>query len=129
MSDRASPGHPSPAIGLWAWVWVGAAVLLRSSAAVFAKGAALAGVTTLDSVRSPLYAAALVCLFLQALSWTMALRKIPLTLAYPFMSAVLGLNLLAAHMIFGERIALGHLVGVGLAGLGIVVLSLERPAS
>jgi len=114
---------------MWSWVWVAAAVVLRSSAAVFAKGAAVTGATTLDSIESLLYLAALACLALQAFCWTLALRRIPLTVAYPFMSAVLGLNLLAAWLIFGERISLGHVVGVGLAALGIVVLFLGKPTS
>jgi len=110
----------------WSWAWVAAAVLLRSSAAALAKGAAITGSTILNSIVSPFYVAALVCLFLQALCWTIALRKIPLTIAYPFMSAVLGLNLVAAHWIFDEGVAIGHLAGVALATLGIVVIGFWR---
>jgi undecaprenyl phosphate-alpha-L-ara4N flippase subunit ArnE len=68
-------------------------------------------------------------LFLQALCWTMALRRIPLTAAYPFMSLVLALNLAAARLIFAERVATAHVCGVVLVIAGVWVLSREPVSS
>jgi len=59
----------------------------------------------------------------------MALRRIPLTAAYPFMSLVFALNLAAARWIFAERVAPAHVWGVVLVIAGVWVLSREGVGS
>ena len=101
---------------------VGGAIFFRSLAAVAAKAAANSGATLESSILNPWYGGLLALLFLQALCWTAALRRIPLTVAYPFMSLVFALNLAAARWIFAERVAPAHVWGVvlGIAGVSLV---------
>lgn len=105
------------------WLFVAGAILFRSLAAVGAKAAAVTGATIILSLINPWYGAALCFFFFQALCWTTALRRLPLTVAYPFMSLVFALNLAAAHYIFGERVAFGHVAGVGLIILGVSLIN------
>ena len=108
-----------------AWLWVVGAIIFRSLAAVAAKAAAATGATMASSIVSPWYGGVLGFLFLQAVCWTMALRRIPLTVAYPCMSLVFALNLSAARWIFGERVAFEHLCGVVLIIAGVSLLGGE----
>ena len=110
-------------------LWVGGAVIFRSFAAVAAKAAAATGETMASSILNPWYGGVLGFLFLQALCWIMALRRIPLTVAYPFMSLVFALNLAAARWIFAERVAPAHVWGVVLVIAGVWVLSREGVSS
>ena len=105
--------------------WVGGSVLLQSVATTLGKQAGLESVGggVLVLVLNPWYVGMLVALGLQAVFWFSALRRIELSVAYPFMSLVLPLNLLFAHGVFGEPIAWNHMVGVLIIACGIVVVS------
>lgn len=103
------------------------AVILRSLAAILAKQAALfsvgGGVTSL--VINPWLAAEVVVLGLQAITWSVVLRRAPLTYAYPFLGLAFAINLAAAWLIFDETIRLQHICGVAIIILGVLVMGIE----
>jgi len=104
------------------YAWAAVCILLRSAASVCAKQAGLvsAGRAPAAVIVNPWYAAELAFLAVQAFAWVMVLRHLPLSLAYPLMALVLGVNLAAARLVFGEtvsplQIAAGMLILVGAA--------------
>jgi len=108
-------------------LWVAACVLLQSSAAVLAKqaGLASAGRGALAIVCNPWYMAELLALSLHAVCWVMALRRLPLSFAYPLMSLVLPINLVHSRFIFKEPLDGGHVMGTFLIVIGTVLLARE----
>ncbi len=102
---------------------LGLAILSRSLAFVFAKYAAIAtsgeGIATI--VVNPWYWAQLGALGSQAVFWMLVLRMMPLSTAYPAMSLVYGLSLTWAWLVFDERVALLHIVGIAIIILGVLV--------
>ncbi len=65
-----------------------------------------------------------VAIFLYIVStfvWTQALRKLPLSVAYPVVSLSYALTLLGAYLFIGEKINYLDMVGVALIMLGITL--------
>lgn len=118
--DTSAPGRTwtGPAL------WVALAVVLRSGAAAFAKQAGLwsAGGALRGLVVNPWWVASLVLLVAQAVAWIVVLRRVRLTVAYPFNSLVLAINLAVAVFVFGEAIAGPQVLGILLIMSGIAVL-------
>ncbi len=112
---------------LGALLCVACSVLLQSLATIFGKqaGVVSAGHGIFDLVINPWYIALLFALGLQAIVWIEALRRLPLSYAYPFMSLVLPLNLLFANVVFGEAIAWNHLIGLLFIVTGVAVVLRE----
>ena len=100
-------------------------ILLQSLNAIFKKYAAtsLHEVTLLAIMTNLFYLLALICLFLQALVWQQALNHYPLSFAYPFMSLVSCVVLLASAVLFHEGITVANIIGLGFISVGITVLS------
>ena len=67
----------------------------------------------------------LLSLVLQAAFWLNALRHLPLSIAYPFMSLVLPLNLLLSSVFFGEAIRAEHIAGIVVIATGVFIISLD----
>lgn len=61
----------------------------------------------------------------QALVWQQALKHYPLSLAYPFMSIVNFVILIASAVLFSEGITIENIIGLLLISIGIAVLSRE----
>jgi len=101
------------------------ALILRSLASVFAKQAALTsiGQGVYGMVVNVWFLAELFTLGIQAIVWVLVLRRIALSVAYPFMSLVFALNLLAAWLIFGEPILPQHIIGITVIIAGVVILN------
>ena len=103
-------------------------LILRSAAAIFAKQAAL------TSIGNGLYGiiiniwliAELIVLFIQALAWSLVLRKVALSIAYPFMSLAFGLNLLAAWLIFDEKVSSNQIIGIVFIIFGVLIMSFSE---
>lgn len=108
-------------------VWVLASVLLQSGAAVCGKqaGLASAGRDIIFIVLNPWLAGVFICLGLQAACWVAALRRLPLSFAYPFMSLVLPINLVCSWLIFAEAISAPNVAGMGVIFLGVLVLATD----
>ena len=106
------------------WFHVALAVVFRCLAGLFAKLAAMEGdqADLLDSYVSPWYFLLIGTLALQAVFWVLALSKLPLSTAYPFLSLYFVINVGLAHMVFGEAIGASHLLGVVLIVGGVVTI-------
>jgi multidrug transporter EmrE-like cation transporter len=100
-------------------------ILLQSLNAIFKKYAAttLHDVTLFTIMTNLFYLLALVCLFLQAIVWQQALNHYPLSVAYPFMSLVSFVVLIASAVLFHEGITVANIAGLVFISVGITVLS------
>ena len=112
-----------------------AGVLLNSAAQLMLK----AGARTLGSVAmgsgSSLMAAAwsaatqpwillgLVCYFVSAGLWIIALTRVDVTIAYPMLSMGYVIAALLAWQLFGEPLTSGRVLGIAIILAGVVVLS------
>ena len=113
-----------PALG------IAASVLLQSASAVCGKLAA-----TSTDVQSPLtlyinpwFAASIACVALQALAWMAVLRRVAISVAYPFMALTYGLGVAAGWALFDEAIAPIQVLGVGLIVTGVYIANSEDAA-
>lgn len=111
-----------------------AGVLLNSAAQLMLK----AGAKTLGSVSmsngASLFAAAwnaatqpwillgLVCYFVSAGLWIIALTRVDVTIAYPMLSMGYVIAALLAWHIFGEPLTAGRVLGIAIILAGVVVL-------
>lgn len=102
--------------------WISITILTRSFSSICLKKAAdvTGDGTLLEGLLNPWYAGALFSLIIQAGSWIMVLRVISLTKAYPFMSLVFIINIVAAQWIFHESIHTLHIVGIACILFGVV---------
>ena len=97
----------------------------QSAGAYFTKKAAI----TIDDVSmiaigmNPFYLATLACLGFHALTWQVALRKYPLSLAY-FITSVLPINvLLISYFVFHEEVSIGNVIGCCIIVTGLIFLT------
>lgn len=106
-------------------IYVGLAIILQSAGAGFGKVAAAwsVGHGLLGLVINPWYVCSLAALVGQAIAWMLALRELPLSMAYSFMSLVLPLNLFIAVGLFRETVEWNHAVGIALLSLGVAFSS------
>lgn len=108
--------------------WITLTIVFKSAAAALMKQAADAGTAGgPEGILNPWFLAALIALFLQAVAWIFALRRLPLSRAYPFLSLVFGVNLAVAWALFDEAVTAQHMAGVALIIAGVIVMS-PRPA-
>ena len=79
-------------------------------------------------LRYTLYWLFLACLLLGLgmLAWLRVLQQLPVSMAYPMLSFNFVLVVLAARLIFKERVSLRHWCGVGVICLGILMMGLNR---
>ena len=69
------------------------------------------------------YIAALSSHALRALVWQQALKRYPLSIAYPFMSAVFLIIPAVSFFVFDETISVGQIAGAVLIATGTVLLN------
>lgn len=77
-------------------------------------------------VLHPYFWLALACLAAQALSWQLALRRFPLSFAFPFNSLIYPGALVAGYIFFGETANAVQLLGVALIVAGLWVMNPEQ---
>ncbi|MDX8549486.1 hypothetical protein KHC33_01460 [Methanospirillum sp. J.3.6.1-F.2.7.3] len=101
------------------------AIFFQSIGGIFGKYAALSlhNPTFIGMVTNFFYLLGLICMLLQALVWQQALIHFPLSFAYPFMSLVNFIVLLASAVLFHEGITFANIIGLGIISIGITVLS------
>jgi undecaprenyl phosphate-alpha-L-ara4N flippase subunit ArnE len=58
-----------------------------------------------------------------AVIWVLTLRRVSLSVAYPFMSLAFGVSLAAAWFVFGEVVTAKHVAGIAIIIGGVVVAS------
>ena len=71
---------------------------------------------------SPEYIGSLGALMAQALVWQQALKRYPLSVAYPFMSVVFLIIPAVSFFVFNEAISIGQITGAGLIAAGTVLV-------
>jgi len=100
-------------------------IIFQSSNEIFKKYAAvtLTDITFLAVISNLFYLLALLCLFLQAVVWQQALIHYPLSVAYPFMSLMNFVVLIASAVLFNEGISTANVLGLCLISIGITILS------
>lgn len=100
-------------------------IAFKSIAAISSKYAAitLSGVIIVGIITNIYYILALTCLLLQAIFWQQALLHYPLSFAYPFISIVNFLVLIASAILFHEGITPMNVVGMAVISVGITMLS------
>ena len=100
-------------------------LLLKSLGATFAKFAAITSYDqgAMKIVFNIWFLLEIASLGLMALTWTMVLRKIKLSIAYPFMSLNYGLTLFIAWFIFQETVTLNNILGVLVIISGVILLA------
>ena len=112
-----------------------AGVLLNSAAQLMLKaGAKTLGTVTMGSGQSLMAAACnaatqpwivlgLVCYFVSAGLWIIALARVDVTIAYPMLSMGYVIAALLAWQLFGEPLTSGRVLGIAIILAGVVVLS------
>lgn len=99
-----------------------AAVLAQSAALVLGKAAGL-GHSGIERYLSIEYIGSLAALMVQALVWQQALKRYPLSVAYPFMSGVFLIIPALSFLIFDETISPSQIAGSVLIVAGTVMLN------
>ncbi|RYY94634.1 MAG: 4-amino-4-deoxy-L-arabinose transferase [Comamonadaceae bacterium] len=111
-----------------------AGVLLNSAAQLMLKaGAKTLGVVSIGSASSLAQAAwgaatqpwivfGLVCYFVSAALWVVALTKVDVTVAYPMLSMGYVIAAVLAWHFFGESLNAGRVLGIAIILIGVVVL-------
>jgi len=101
------------------------AIVFKSLGAISGKCAAitLSEVAISSIITNIFYIFAIVCLFIQAIVWQQALMHYPLSFAYPFISIVNFIVLIASAVLFQEGITPMNVVGMTIISVGITVLS------
>jgi multidrug transporter EmrE-like cation transporter len=107
-----------------ALIFNAAANLLIKYSAIHHPGAPGAGASALQAYFTVPFAAGVVCFGLNLLAYTQALKKLPISLAYPLMVSIGYLIILAVSWsLFGERLAPVRYAGAGLMLVGLWMLA------
>jgi len=109
-------------------LFISLSLLFQCAALVFGKFASLntTSFTPRGILTNEWYLATLLCLGLQAVSWPLALRRLPLFQSYVFMSAVYIVIPIASHFIFHEKVSVANMAGATLIAVGIIVMMREQ---
>ena len=101
---------------------IASSVVLQSASGVFGKLAARSADAAVASLYlNPWWALSIVALALQALVWMAALRRLPISVAYPFMSLSYVLGVFAGWALFGEVVAAPQVMGILVIAAGVVI--------
>ncbi len=101
-------------------------VLLNGSAQLLLRKAALTGAMPtlpLTLVQNPWFLAGLVAYAGSVLSWLVVLRRVPLSIAAPFVALVYVLVPLASRAVFEDRITTRMWAGMLLVALGVTLVA------
>jgi len=103
-------------------------VALNSGAQILLRSAALRGATPTEPatlLKSPLFLVALAAYALSVLVWLSVLRKVPLSVAMPFMALVYVVVPIAARFAFGDELSLRTVGGAALVIAGVLVVAVK----
>lgn len=98
------------------------AVIAQTTALILGKTAGL-NYTGFSRYLSIEYIGSLTALMGQALVWQQALKKYPLSIAYPFMSIVFLIIPAVSYLVFNEQISSGQIAGAILIAAGTIQLT------
>ncbi len=96
-------------------------VTFRSAAELVSKAAAIQSTVDGGTFFNFWLFLVFAFLLLQTAAWTVALKKLPLVFAYPFMSLALPLTFFGSVALFDEAVSPQRVVGICLIVCGIVL--------
>ncbi|MGL1890233.1 MAG: EamA family transporter [Spirochaetaceae bacterium] len=105
------------------YVFVLIAVLSQSASLFLGKSAALYGHGIYRYINV-FFVGSIVTLGIQAIVWQQALKRIPLSIAYPMMSLVFVVILLLSFLVFKENVTFLQVVGTFLILVGTIVMNI-----
>lgn len=104
-----------------------AQLLLRAGASATNVREALSSSVLTSAVHavatSPFILAGLFCLAASAATWIVALSKLDVSYAYPFVALGIVITVVGGHFIIGEPMTIGRIGGVLLIAAGVIVLA------
>lgn len=74
-------------------------------------------------ILDPLFYLTGIIFLVQAVVWLLVLKRMPLSVAYPFTSVAVITLLISGALFFGEVITLGNILGSILIMVGIIVIA------
>ena len=116
----AEPTRVSPMI--LSYVCLGAAILLGIGGQIALKSAADGSVSLITQVANPLTVVGFAIYIFSALCYIVALKEIPVSVAFPSVSASYGLVAVLAHVLWNEPLGLPQIAGLALIGSGVVLI-------
>jgi small multidrug resistance pump len=104
------------------YVCLAAAILLGIGGQIALKSAADGSVTMIAQIINPLTIVGFIIYVLAALCYIVALKKIPVSIAFPSVSASYALLAVLAHLLWNEPFGLSQIAGLALIGSGVVLI-------
>ena len=104
------------------YVMLGVSILLGVAGQLLLKTGATRGGAVLQQFLSPWTIAGLACYFAAALGYILALRTLPLSIAYPTVASSYIVVMLASYLLFREPLTLTGLAGAGCIVFGIFLV-------
>ncbi|HVU02034.1 MAG TPA: hypothetical protein VHE30_09790 [Polyangiaceae bacterium] len=107
-------------------------VLLNGSAQLLLRKAALSGAAPTDPlslVRNPWFLAGLAAYGVSVLTWLFVLRRVPLSIAAPFVALVYVLVPLASRAAFSDQVTGKMWLGMLLVVVGVTLVAQGAPKS
>ena len=105
-------------------------VLLNGGAQLLLRQAALSGATPsapMTLLRNAWFMAGIAAYGVSVLTWLLVLRKVPLSIAAPFVALVYILVPLASRTAFGDVVTPKMWLGMGLVVLGVTLVASGAP--
>lgn len=108
------------------FIFILLSVLFQALSGVLSKYASMMadGISAVI-ILNAFFVLSLLCLFAQAIVWQQALKRYPLSYAYPFLSLVNFTVLILSYVFFNEVITIMNIVGLVVISGGIYVLSAD----
>ena len=104
------------------YLWLGLAIVLGVAGQIVLKTGAETSGDGLAQFLSPWTIGGFGIYFLAALTYIVAIKKIPVSLAYPSVSISYGLLAVLAHILWREPLTWQHWAGIALISSGIFVM-------
>ena len=98
------------------------AILLGIAGQIALKSAAEGSTTVTAQFLNPLTMVGLAFYIVAALCYILALKKIPVSIAFPSVSASYALVAVLAHFLWNEPLGLPQIAGLALIGSGVVLI-------
>jgi multidrug transporter EmrE-like cation transporter len=104
------------------YVSLGVAVLLGIAGQIVLKSAANGSATIVSQFLNPLTMVGLAVYVVAALCYILALKKIPVSVAFPSVAASYAIVAVLAHLLWNEPFGWPQIAGILLIGSGILLL-------
>jgi small multidrug resistance pump len=99
-----------------------AAILLGIAGQVLLKSAANGSTTVVSQFLNPLTMIGLAVYFIAAVCYILALKKIPVSIAFPSVAASYAIVAVLAHVLWNEPFGWPQMAGIALIGSGVLLI-------